>query len=650
MNAPSVLGFFGLPMRRGADVTRVQAALAALNLLPREGVDGLFGPQTARAVKAFQIRARLNPTGTVDAVTLTRLQQGAVAPAPVQGGAAPVSGPPLSGPANPADLPDARAQRVVMHWTAGGARASALDRQHYHFMVEQDGTVVRGRFSIADNDNTSDGRYAAHTRGFNTGSVGVALCGMANARERPFFPGSSPITREQVQVLARLVAQICRRYGIPVTRQTVLAHGEVERFCNRPQAGKWDPLVLPWDRSLGTLAVGDSLRQMVGEALRPTQPTAPPVALPDPEIQPFPLTVLGQVIPGGGFSSNGEDWAPVQPLIATLGWGRTDTAPGRDIELLVDGREIAVPLRPDDPNIVLDLSELAEALDLVLAVDPGDGRRIERPSVSVAGFRPVVVRRGDGAIAIARRELGDPSRWTELRLPDGTALDQLRAAALRVGEVLLAPDGPPEPSDDDLPERIAQAVAPHVDAGLAPEAARAVPLIVRALFEHGIRDPAQIAYVLATAQHETNLGRSMIEKWGPSAQQLKYERMSLNLRPGDGKRYLGRGYVQLTGRLNYRSFGGQLRLPLEDDPDLAAHPEHAARILVLGMAKVGFRGANRVLGKYAGSGGYDFYRARSIINADRDLFSNRYGTTIGEGIARRAVRFHNAIKPLFDTV
>jgi putative chitinase len=53
-----------------------------------------------------------------------------------------------------------------------------------------------------------------------------------------------------------------------------------------------------------------------------------------------------------------------------------------------------------------------------------------------------------------------------------------------------------------------------------------------------------------------------------------------NKKAGDGARYKGRGYIQLTGRYNYKRAGQALGLPLEDKPELAENPEVAAKIAV----------------------------------------------------------------------
>lgn len=63
--------------------------------------------------------------------------------------------------------------------------------------------------------------------------------------------------------------------------------------------------------------------------------------------------------------------------------------------------------------------------------------------------------------------------------------------------------------------------------------------------------------------------------------ELMYGQRMGNDEPGDGYRYRGRGYIQLTGRDNYRDLGQVLDLDLEANPELAAAPEHASRIAVV---------------------------------------------------------------------
>lgn len=47
---------------------------------------------------------------------------------------------------------------------------------------------------------------------------------------------------------------------------------------------------------------------------------------------------------------------------------------------------------------------------------------------------------------------------------------------------------------------------------------------------------------------------------------------------GDGWRYRGSGYKQLTGRANFRAIGALVRMDLEGHPELAREPENAARV------------------------------------------------------------------------
>ena len=112
-----------------------------------------------------------------------------------------------------------------------------------------------------------------------------------------------------------------------------------------------------------------------------------------------------------------------------------------------------------------------------------------------------------------------------------------------------------------------------------------------------------------------------------------------NTEPGDGWRYRGRGYVQITRRANCARLTQALKLGPETDlvldPEQTLRPLIAYRIMSIGMRKGLFTG--KKLSDYIGPGGCDYRNARRIINGgDQAQPIAGYATTI-EGILRGAL-------------
>lgn len=88
---------------------------------------------------------------------------------------------------------------------------------------------------------------------------------------------------------------------------------------------------------------------------------------------------------------------------------------------------------------------------------------------------------------------------------------------------------------------------------LPDRAAVWAPHIAAACDTFDINTPKRVAAFLAQIGHESGRLRYAREIWGPTPAQTRYEgRADLgNTKPGDGKRYMGRGLIQTTGRFNY---------------------------------------------------------------------------------------------------
>lgn len=151
------------------------------------------------------------------------------------------------------------------------------------------------------------------------------------------------------------------------------------------------------------------------------------------------------------------------------------------------------------------------------------------------------------------------------------------------------------------------------------------PAVLRALQAAGLSDPDSVIVALATIGTETTTFLP-IDEQGPPGYFDQYEphtstgRVLGNTHPGDGARFKGRGFIQLTGRWNYGHFGRAVGEALVERPERANLPDVAARIFVAylterGVAECARQGDWREARRRVNAGLAGFDRFSALVNA-----------------------------------
>jgi len=150
--------------------------------------------------------------------------------------------------------------------------------------------------------------------------------------------------------------------------------------------------------------------------------------------------------------------------------------------------------------------------------------------------------------------------------------------------------------------------------------------------KRGLTEPSWLAYMLATAFHETAHWmqpvietRRASEPTNPSVDtaiarldnafnsgKLKWVKTPYWRKDADGMSWLGRGFVQLTHKTNYQNAEAKTGIPCTTQPELMLQATPAATVMFGGMIGGWFTG--KKLSDYLGNGKVDFVNARRIIN------------------------------------
>jgi len=163
-----------------------------------------------------------------------------------------------------------------------------------------------------------------------------------------------------------------------------------------------------------------------------------------------------------------------------------------------------------------------------------------------------------------------------------------------------------------------------------------------------------LAYMLGTAYHETAATMQPIKEYGgyeyfermygPEGRRPDTARAMGNVNPGDGAKYCGRGFVQLTWQINYKHAARITGADLVNNPDLAMEPKIAAEVMFAGMTDAriifedfsdteNFTFTGKSLEDYFSDTTEDWINARRIIN----------GTQAAMTIAQTARDFNDAL-------
>lgn len=118
--------------------------------------------------------------------------------------------------------------KLTDHWTVGNYEQVFDD---YHFCIcydsKKDEAYVwkNPKYKPEDNDNTSDGKYAPHCKGCNTGNIGIGVCAMVGF-DMVKKISKALLNKKQFELMCKLNAELAYKYKFMINPETVATHSE----------------------------------------------------------------------------------------------------------------------------------------------------------------------------------------------------------------------------------------------------------------------------------------------------------------------------------------------------------------------------------------------------------------------------------------
>lgn len=182
----------------------------------------------------------------------------------------------------------------------------------------------------------------------------------------------------------------------------------------------------------------------------------------------------------------------------------------------------------------------------------------------------------------------------------------------------------PEVNSSDIQRAAERAFAP-----LSFQQIDSIRQIIQSFDFYGDGDLNKLAYIIATAWHESRLRpvRECFANSDIAARACIADRSYGTEDQETGQVYYGRGFVQLTWRNNYQKMSDVFGIDLVQNPDQVLETALAADILVFGMMNGSFTGQG--LSRYINSSTIDFRNARRTVNGtDRAALIAGYAESI----------------------